>query len=106
MTKLLKRALVAMLLLAFIVPVQAQRGFIKRKIRNDMKEKHAEPQREKGREAIKDITYENDKRYPVPKNPVQATMVIETRSFKKNGKLNETMTTKIVFGNTLSTHVK
>lgn len=100
MKKIIKLFLVTLLLFAFVTPVQAQRGFIKRKIRKDMKEKHAEPEREKGREAIKDITYENDKRYPVPENPVKATLVIETRSYKNNGKLKETMITKMVFGDT------
>lgn len=83
-----------------MAPLQAQRGFIKRKIKKDMKEKYAEPQKEKGREALEDITYENDSRYPIPENPVQATMVMETRNYKNNGKLKETMTVKLVFGET------
>jgi len=73
---------------------------IKNEVRKDMKEQHAEPQREKEREAIEDITYENDKCYPIPENPVKATLVMETKSFKNNGKLKETMTVKMVFGNT------
>ena len=97
-------SLTTLFLLLFMVPVQAQRGYIKNKIKknvqSDMKEKHAEPQRKKGKEALEDITYENDTRYPVPENPVQATMVIETKSFKKNGKLDDSATSKIVFGNT------
>lgn len=88
----------------FIIPVQGQRGFIKQKIKakveQDMKEKHAEPQREKGRKALEDITYENDSRYQTPENPVQATLVMQMKTFKKNGKLDDTNTTKIVFGNT------
>ena len=100
MKKILKASLITMLLFAFTANVQAQRGFIKRKIRKDMKEKYAEPEREKGREAIKEVTYENDKRYPIPENPVNATLVIETRSYKNNGKLKEVMTTKMVFGDT------
>ncbi len=97
-------SLTTFLLFLFVVPAQGQRGFIKRKIKEkveqDMKEKHAEPQREKGRKALEDITYENDTRYPVPENPVQATIGMEMKSFKKNGKLDETNTTKMIFGNT------
>lgn len=97
-------SITTILLLIFVVPAQAQRGFIKGKIkskvRKDMREKHAEPQREKGRKAIEDITYENDTRYPVPENPVQATLVMKMQSFKKNGKLDDTNTAKMVFGET------
>jgi len=96
--------LATFLLLLFAAPTQAQRGFIKRqiqkKVEKDMREKHAEPQKEKGRKALEDITYENDTRYPVPENPVKATMAMETRNYKKNGKLKETSTIKMVFGNT------
>ncbi|EGV42324.1 DUF4412 domain-containing protein [Bizionia argentinensis JUB59] len=95
-------SLVTIILLAFTAPVNAQRGLIKRKIKNkvhqDMKDQHAEPQREKGRQALEDITYENDTRYPIPENPVKATLVMETRNYKNNGKLKETMTAKMVFG--------
>lgn len=95
---------VTFVLLLFAGPVQAQRGFIKRqikkKVEKDMREKHAEPQKEKGKKALEDITYENDNRYPVPENPVKATMVMETRGFKKNGKLKETSSIKMVFGDT------
>jgi len=97
-------SLTALFLVLFLAPVQAQRGFIKNKIKqkvqNDMKEKHAEPERKKGKEALEDITYENDTRYPVPENPVQATLVMEMKTFKKNGKLDDSVTSKIVFGNT------
>ncbi|MDT0294604.1 DUF4412 domain-containing protein [Mesonia ostreae] len=96
--------LTTFLLLLFAVPVQAQRGFIrnqvKKKVRKEMKEKYAEPQKEKGRKAIRDNVYENDTRYPVPENPVTATMVMETKNFKKNGKLKETSTMKMLFGKT------
>src|SRR5690554_8079877 len=96
--------LTTILLLCFVAPVQAQRGFIKRKIQEkvekDMREKHAEPQKEKGKKALEDITYENDTRYPVPENPVQATLVMEMKSYKKNGKLDDAITSKLVFGKT------
>ncbi len=104
MKSTLKISCIILLSFMYMVPIQAQRGMIKRKIKNevreDMKEQHAEPQREKGGEAIKDITYENDERYPIPENPVKATLVMETKCFKNNGKLKETMTVKMVFGNT------
>lgn len=96
--------LTALFLLLFIAPVQAQPGFIKNKIKekvqNDMKERHAEPERQKGKKALEDITYENDTRYPVPENPVQATLVMEMKSYKKNGKLDDAITSKLVFGKT------
>lgn len=96
--------LTTLLLLLFIAPVQAQRGFIERKIKNkvenDMKEKYAEPEREKGRKELQDITYENDNGYPIPENPVQATLAMVTSTYKKNGKLNESTTAKMVFGKT------
>ncbi|WP_026451685.1 hypothetical protein [Aequorivita capsosiphonis] len=104
MKKIYRISLTTLLLLLFIAPAQAQRGFIKRKIKQkvekDMREKHAEPQREKGKKALEDITYENDTRYPVPENPVQATLVMQMQSFKKNGKLDDTNTTKMIFGKT------
>src|SRR5690554_2020924 len=92
--------LAILLLFVYVDSAQAQRGFVKRKIKKSMKEKHAEPQKEKGRDAIKDVTYENDTRYPVPENPVKATFEMESSTFKKNGKLKEATTSKMVFGNT------
>ncbi len=104
MKKIYLLPLLVFLSLVFVAPLHAQRGLIKRQIKNkvreDMKEKHAEPQREKGRKALEDITYENDTRYPVPNNPVKATLALEMKTFKKNGKLKETTTTKMVFGDT------
>ncbi|MFC5195802.1 hypothetical protein ACFPH8_10710 [Bizionia hallyeonensis] len=93
-------AITTLLIFAFSAPLHAQRGMIKRKIKNDMKEKYAEPEREKGRDAVRDVTYENDTRYPIPENPVKATLAMEIKSFKKNGKLDDTNTTKLVFGET------
>lgn len=93
-------SLTVLLIIAFTAPLHAQRGMIKRKIKNDMKEKYAEPERDKGREAIRDVTYENDSRYPIPENPVKATLVMETKTYKKNGKLDDTNSTKMVFGET------
>lgn len=102
-----KSYLISLLTLIFLFmapPVEAQFDYIHRKVKNkvekDMEEKYAEPEREKGREALKDITYENDTRYPIPENPVQATLVMQMQTFKKNGKLDDTNTTKMVFGET------
>jgi len=100
MRKLHLYAITTLLIFAFSAPLHAQRGMIKRKIKNDMKEKYAEPEREKGRDAVRDVTYENDTRYPIPENPVKATLAMEIKSFKKNGKLDDTNTTKLVFGET------
>lgn len=92
------------LFFAYLSPIHAQRSWIKSKVKQDMKEKYAEPEKEKGREegreAIKEVTYENDSRYPVPENPIQATIAMELKSFKKNGKLKDNTTTKLVFGKT------
>lgn len=97
-------SLTTLLLFFFMAPAQAQHGYIKNKIKKkvqeDMKEKYAEPEREKGKKALEDITYENDTRFPIPENPVQATLVLQMQHYKKNGKLDETTTTKIVFGET------
>ena len=101
MKKLYLFSIATLILLAFTAPMEAQRGFIKSKIKNkikeDQKEKHAEPQREKGKKALEDITYENDTRYPVPENPVQATLEMEMTSFKNNGKVKDINKTKMVF---------
>ena len=89
-----------LLLVTFMAPANAQRAWVKSKVKQDMKEKYAEPEKEKGREAIKGVSYENDSRYPVPENPVQATIAMELMSFKKNGKVKDNTTTKWVFGKT------
>lgn len=78
--------------------VDAQSGHIKSKVRESMEEKHAEPQREKGREAIRGVSYENDTRFSDAKNRVEATIDIQLTSFKKNGKVKDETTTKVVFG--------
>lgn len=97
-------ALLTILLFAFTFPLQAQNSRVKQEVKKKMKDKYAEPQkekaREKGREAVKDVTYENDKRYTNPKNKVKATLVMKTSIYKKNGKLKNSMNSKIVFGNT------
>lgn len=89
-------------LIAFPCAADAQRSYIRSKIRQnierDMEKKYVEPQKEKGRQAIRDNTYENDKRYPVPENPVQATLTLQTKNFKNNGNLKSTMNAKMVFG--------
>lgn len=100
MKKIYLFSITTLLIFTFAGPVNAQRGWIKRQVKKDMKEKYAEPEKEKGREALKDVTYENDSRYPVPENPVQATLSMETTTFKNNGKVKETTTAKMVFGNT------
>lgn len=104
MRKHILSALITVLFISFIVPVQAQRSFIRSKIRQniekDMEKKHLEPQREKGRKAIRDVTYENDTRYPIPENRIKATLNMQTQLYKKNGQPDKTMTSKIVFGPT------
>lgn len=104
MNKTVVAAFASFLFFLFAIPAQAQRSYIrskiKEKVRADMKEKHAEPQRERGKEALRGITYENDTRYPEPENRVTATLTMQTQQFKKNGKLESTVTSKVVFGPT------
>ena len=103
MKKLLIRSL-GILMFVFILPItaEAQPGFIKnkikRKVQQDMKEKHVEPQREKGREAIKDVTYENDTRFPAAKNRVKATIDMQMKSFNNKGKAKDEINSKLIFG--------
>lgn len=100
MKNLLLFLIATFLLFAYTESTQAQHSFIKQKIKQNMKEKYAEPEKEKGKEAIKDVTYENDTRYPVPENPMQATLSLKNSTFKKNGKLKESSNSKMIFGNT------
>lgn len=98
------KTLIAVLLLAMgtHTAVEAQPTYIKnkvkRKVEKDMEEKYAEPQREKGRKAIRDHTYENDTRFTDVENRVEATIDMQMKSFKKNGKLKDETDTKIIFG--------
>src|SRR5690606_12688472 len=98
MKKIHLYAIVTLLMFAFSTPIQAQRGMIKRKIKQDMTEKHAEPQKEKESKALQAITYENDTRYPTPENPVIATLALEMKTYKKHGNLAEPTPAKMVFG--------
>lgn len=78
--------------------LQAQRAAIRRSIERRMEEKYAEPQRDKGREELKKISYENDTRYKDAENKVQATLAFENKSFDRNGVVKSTWSDKIVFG--------
>lgn len=89
-----------LLAFSFAVPetANAQRGIIKRKIKQDMEEKYADPQRQKGKEELKKITYEHDKRFSDSLNRIQATIAFESMEIDKKGKTKNEMTQKIVFG--------
>lgn len=76
----------------------AQRTTVKRGIEKNMEKKYADPQRQKGKEEINKVTYENDKRYKDPNNKVQATVVFENLDFNKKGDVKSTSRDKIVFG--------
>lgn len=78
--------------------IHAQKAAVKRSIERDMEKKYADPQREKGREELKKITYENDTRYKDAENKVQATLAFETKNFGKNGEVKNTSADMIVFG--------
>src|SRR5690554_6221301 len=68
---------------------QPGRGIARSIVKKEMKKKHAEPQKEKGREAIKEATY-NDKDAVVPMNQRgSATLKMEYRTYKKNGNVDE-----------------
>lgn len=68
------------------------------------KEKLEDAGKEKGREearkGLEKATYENDDRYPTPENRVQATIGMEMKSFKNNGKVKDVNHMKLVFGPT------
>jgi hypothetical protein len=67
-------------------------------VQQSMEDKYADPQRQKGRDAIHKQVYENDKRYKDPTNKVQATIVYEDKELKKNGDVKKTTVEKMVFG--------
>lgn len=103
MKKLIINSLgILMLVIMLPASVSAQPGFIKnkikQKIKEDMHEKHVEPQREKGREALKGVTYENDKRFPALENRVTATIDMQMKSFNNKGKVKDEVNSKLIFG--------
>lgn len=100
MKNILSKPLFLLLLIGIgsSVAVDAQPPGVKRKVKESMKEKYAEPQREKGREAIRGESYENDKRFTDVENRVEATIDMQIKSFKRNGKEKDKTDTKIIFG--------
>lgn len=67
----------------------AVRSAVKSSVKKEVRETHVEPQRDKGREAIKEVTY-GDKDAVVPKSQRgNGTLTMEYRTYKKNGKLSE-----------------
>lgn len=71
------------------VYAQPGRGSAKSAVKSQVKQDHVEPQREKGREALKEVTY-GDKGAVVPMNQRgNATLKMEYKTYKKNGKLAE-----------------
>src|SRR5690554_2787942 len=72
------------------------RGKIKDKIMSDQEEKH----RERGREELKKVSYDNDTRFPDPENRIQATFEMEMTTYKKNGTAETPIKSKIIFGKT------
>ncbi len=84
----------------FSADLVAQRAAVKSQVKKDMEKKYADPQREKGKEELEKITYENDKRYKDPTNKVQATIAFETKEITKKGTAKNSASQKIVFGKT------
>ncbi len=70
----------------------------KNAVEKDMEKKYADPQRQKGKEELEKITYENDTRYKDPNNKVQATITFEDKTFKKKGEIKKTTVSKVIFG--------
>lgn len=108
-----KFSILAIVLLSFLTPnlCQAQIPFLRGEarrahnvakdiVKDKLEEEGKEKGREEAREVIDNITYENDDRYPTPENRVQATIGMEMKSFKNNGKVKNTNLMKIVFGPT------
>jgi len=83
-----------------VAAVQAQRGYVRSKVRSDMEKKYGDSSRKKGKSELEKITYENDKRYKDPVNRVQATIGFEDKELNKKGEVKKTSITKIVFGKT------
>lgn len=78
----------------------AQRSYIRGQIRNKIEQDQKEKQKERGREELKKVSYENDTRYPDPKNRVEATIEMEMTSYNKKGQAEKPMNTLLVFGKT------
>lgn len=77
----------------------AQRSFIRSKIRNKIEEDQANKQKERGREELKKVSYENDPRYPDPENRVEASIEMEMKSYNKKGQEDKNpMRSILVFG--------
>lgn len=72
----------------------------KNAVEDAMGKKYAEPQRQKGKEELEKITYENDTRYKDPNNKVQATITFEDKTFTKKGEIKKTTISKVIFGKT------
>ncbi len=79
-------------------PVRRPPAAVKNAVENDMEKKYADPQRQKGKEELEKITYENDTRYKDPTNKVQATITFEDKTFKKKGEVKKTTVSKVIFG--------
>lgn len=92
--------LFSVFIMGYAITAEAQRGRVRREIEKDMEHKYADSQRTKGREELKKVTYENDKRYKDPANKVQATLVFEHKDLKKNGEVKRTMVQRMIFGKT------
>lgn len=109
----LKLSILSALLFSFLIPsichaqipsfrneIRKAHSEIREETREVVREEMKEEGKEEGREALEEITYENDSRYPSPENRVQATIGMEMKSFKNNGKVKNTTRMKIVFGPT------
>lgn len=77
-----------------------QRSYIRGQIRNKIEQDQGNKQKERGREELKKVSYENDTRYPDPKNRVEASIEMEMKSYNKKGQEEKPIRTLLVFGKT------
>lgn len=89
-------------IMLFSQNAMAQRGYIRNQVRqnieNDMKKKHGEENRKKGKEEIEKITYENDKRYNDYTNNSPLTITMGIISYDKKEVAKDEITTIMIMG--------
>lgn len=76
----------------------AQRAAIRNQIEQNVRDKHAEPQKAKGQKALDDITYENDKRFENFKNTQYATIIFNTEFYDNKGVVKSKSQDAYMFG--------
>jgi len=88
---------ITILVTTFNVDAQPGRSYVRRAVQQNIERKMDSTYRKKGQKAVRDITYENDKRYKNSANKVQATIVFLDSSFKKD-RVKNVMSSGMIFG--------